>query len=64
MAIVYPPIASPSVSASGGMTPTYIGPTETFTIPTNRQALKAMTIVIAAGGSLVIQGNAFLIEVT
>jgi hypothetical protein len=35
---------TPSVIAAGGMVPTYIGPTETFTVPANRQALFATTI--------------------
>lgn len=30
--------------APGGFVPTYIAPTETFTVPANRQALYAVTI--------------------
>jgi len=37
-------VASGSVPSSGGLVPTFIDSTETFTVPANRQALFAMTI--------------------
>lgn len=46
---------------SGGFVPTYIGPTETFTVPANRQALYAMTI--DNEGLIDLGDNSFLIEV-
>jgi hypothetical protein len=42
-----------------GFVPTYIGPSETFTVPANRQALYAMTI--DCEGILDVEG--FLLEV-
>ena len=41
--------------APGGFVPTYIAPTETFTVPANRQALFRRTIVNE--GSLVVLGT-------
>lgn len=64
MPVYFPPLQTQTIVANGGMTPTRILATEAFTIPANRQALKAMPIVIEAGGSLVIESNAFLIEVS
>jgi len=46
-------------AGSAAFVPTYIGPTETFTVPENRQALKAMAI--DNEGTLTVDG--FLIEV-
>lgn len=45
--------------SSGGFTPTYIGPSETFTVPANRQAFYVMDI--DNEGTLNIEG--FLIQV-
>lgn len=43
--------------SQGGFVPTYIGPTETFTVPENKQALYAVPIendgVIVVDGALV-----------
>ncbi len=43
------------------MAPTYIGPTETFTVPDNRQAL--YTIPIVNDGTIAIGTNAYLVLV-
>lgn len=54
-------VAWAEVAGGGGMTPTYIGPTETFTVPDNRQALFAMTI--DNEGAIDLGENSYLIEV-
>jgi hypothetical protein len=54
MPITFPPLASQSTSASGGMVPTYIAPTETFTVPEFRQALFAQ--MIDNEGTMLIDG--------
>ena len=54
-------VAWAEVVSSGGMTPTYIGPAEVFTIPDNRQAFYAMAI--DNEGLIDIGDNSFLIEV-
>ena len=51
----YPPLALQSTSASGAMVPTYLGPTETFTVPENRQALFAQ--LIDNEGTLILDGT-------
>lgn len=55
-------VAWAEVASSGGFTPTYIGPTETFTVPANRQAFFAMTI--DNEGLIDLGENAYLIEVS
>lgn len=54
MPIYYPPLATQTVVSGAAMVPTYIGPTETFTVPENRQAL--FTVPIDNEGILDIDG--------
>lgn len=54
------PQGPPGADGSGAV-PTYIGPAETFTIPDNKQALFAMTIV--NDGIIDIGTNSFLVAV-
>jgi hypothetical protein len=49
------PLPPQTVVANGGMAPTYIAPTETFTVPQYRQALFRLPIVI--DGTLVVTGD-------
>lgn len=59
MPVFFPPLGSQTAVASGGMVPTYIAPTEVFTVPVNRQALFAM--LIENDGTLIVDG--YLVEV-
>ena len=54
MPIYFPPLPTQASAATGSMMPTVIATGDTFTIPTDRQALFAMPIIV--DGTLVIDG--------
>lgn len=54
------PAGADGAPGSDGMVPTYIGPTETFTVPANKQALYALPIV--NDGSLVVTGDLVMVD--